>query len=97
MAAKDTLEFAKLVAVEFRAVFRNVHPQTPLAAYRGGAFDGKANCDRIIRPSGEVYVFANDIGSTIILEGQDVHLIRGDGSRNHVERNDGRPADGGWI
>lgn len=74
----DLLVFTVLIATEFLAFRRDVHPEATLTTYRAGSFDLKA--DAVCRFGGrrEVDVSPRDIGGAAVGQWQQIHdLLRG--------------------
>lgn len=69
-AIENSLELAKLIATEFLTLFRDVDPETAMAADGRGALDSKAHRYGIVRLGRQINVLALDLRRAIIIQRQ---------------------------
>lgn len=96
----DIRELPELVTLELMSLLGYVDPQAPMATYARGSLDCEADGDGFMCLWGNVDILAGHIGRAVVVEGQQVNLVRHHGFWDHVVRTESCPAQswaaGSW-
>jgi hypothetical protein len=88
------------VALELLTLLGYVDPQAPVATYARGTLDCEADGDGIVCLWRNIDILASHIGRAVVVEGQQVNLVRHHGFWDHVVRTESCPAQswaaGSW-